>query len=119
MNVYYAQVGEKLAAKFTSPWYMPKIRPIIYNIPVMNVRFVDCKEVSALINSLNDSKSSQLTGITSRKKVKFKNIMRKQEKILKSPMYRGIKLWDMIPEDIQRSLTKVKFKRGIHLVKAL
>ena len=56
--------------------------------------------------------------LRSRKKVKFKSNKRNLEKILKSPLYRGIKLWDMIPESIQRSLTKVKFKRlikGLHL----
>ena len=36
---------------------------------------------------------------------------------MKSLIYRGIKLWDMIPDDIQRSVTKVKSKRGIRLVK--
>ena len=35
----------------------------------------------------------------------------------KSPLYRGRKLWDIIPEDIQRALTKVKFKRGISNIK--
>ena len=31
----------------------------------------------------------------------------------KSPMMRGIKLWNVIPQSIQRALTKVKFKNGI------
>ena len=56
--------------------------------------------------------------LRSREKVKFKSNKRNLEKILKSPLYRGIKLWDMIPESIQRSLTKVKLKRlikGLHL----
>ena len=51
--------------------------------------------------------------LRSRSKVKFKEKRRILQGILKSPMYRGIKLWNMIPEDVQRALTKVKFKTGI------
>ena len=54
--------------------------------------------------------------LRSRNKVKFKKRNRNKEKILKSPMYRGVTLWDMIPQSIQRSLTKVKFKREIKTV---
>ena len=46
-------------------------------------------------------------------KIKFKQYKRQHEKYLKSPMSRGITLWDRIPESVQRSTTKVKFKRGI------
>ena len=35
------------------------------------------------------------------------------EKYLKSPLSRGITMWDRIPESVQRSTTKVKFKRDI------
>ena len=48
--------------------------------------------------------------LRSRKKVKFKKYKRNLQKILKSPLYLGVKLWDMIPDGIQRSITKVKFK---------
>ena len=51
--------------------------------------------------------------LRSRGKVKFKEKRRMLEGILKNPMFRGIKLWNMIPEDVQRALTKVKFKTGI------
>ena len=51
--------------------------------------------------------------LRSRNKIEFKQKMRSLEGILKSPMNRGIKLWNMIPENIQRSVTKVKFKAGI------
>ena len=53
------------------------------------------------------------TRLRSRNKIKFKQRMRTLEGILKSPLYRGIKLWDTIPESIQRSTTKVKFKSQI------
>ena len=55
--------------------------------------------------------------LRSRRKVKFKKQKRNLEKIMKSPLYRGVKLWDMIPEDIQRSVTKVKFKTMLKSVK--
>ena len=51
--------------------------------------------------------------LRSRNKIKFKQKRRILEGILKSPMNRAIKLWNMIPVDIQRSVTKVKFKAGI------
>ena len=51
--------------------------------------------------------------LRSRNKIKFKQHKRNLEGILKSPLYRGIKLWDRIPDSIQRSTTKVKFKHQI------
>ena len=32
---------------------------------------------------------------------------------MKSPFYRGAKLWDMLTEDVQKGTTKVKFKKMI------
>ena len=51
--------------------------------------------------------------LRNRNKIKFKSSKRNLEGVLKSPLYRGIKLWDRIPENIQRSVTKVKFKREL------
>ena len=51
--------------------------------------------------------------LRNRNKIKFKSSKRNLEGILKSPLYRGIKLCDRIPENIQRSVTKVKFKREL------
>ena len=53
--------------------------------------------------------------LRSRKKIKFKHHRRNMEKFLKSPLIRGIKLWDRIPLAIQRSVTKVKFKNNSRL----
>ena len=50
------------------------------------------------------------------RRCKLKKYKRNIEKILESPLYRGVKLWDMI-HDIQRSLTKVKFKLMLKLIK--
>ena len=54
--------------------------------------------------------------LRSRRKVKFKNHRRNLEKIKKSPFFRGLKLWDMIPDNIQRSVTKFKFKMGLRYI---
>ena len=34
----------------------------------------------------------------------------RHEKYLKSPLVRGVKLWEMLPEKVQKATTKVKFK---------
>ena len=47
-------------------------------------------------------------------KVKFKaKWRRKYELYLKSPKVRGVKLWEMLPLNVQRATTKVKFKKLI------
>ena len=43
-------------------------------------------------------------------KVKFKIKTTKLTKVQKSPYFRGVSLWDQLPEDVQRATTKVKFK---------
>ena len=48
-----------------------------------------------------------------RQKVKFKTYKRVYEKYLKSPLSRGISLWDRLPEAVQKSTTKFKFKKAI------
>ena len=54
--------------------------------------------------------------LRSRKKVKFKYPFWNMQKLLKSPLSRGIKILEQIPQAIKRSLTKVKFKRALKLV---
>ena len=48
-----------------------------------------------------------------RNKIKFKIYKRQKEKYLRNPVSRGITMWNRIPERVQRSTTKVKFKREI------
>ena len=48
-----------------------------------------------------------------RNKIKFKKYKRTYEKYLKSPLARGISLWDRLPENVQKSTTKFKFKKCI------
>ena len=48
-----------------------------------------------------------------RNKIKFKSYKRQNERFLRSPISRGFTMWDRIPEQVQRSTTKVKFRRDI------
>ena len=48
--------------------------------------------------------------LRSNKKIKFRRQNRNLKGIEKSPMMRGIKIWDMLPSGLQRATTKVKFK---------
>ena len=47
----------------------------------------------------------------SSRKVKFKKVRKhKYELYFKSPMVRGIKVWEMLPVAVQKATAKVKFK---------
>ena len=48
--------------------------------------------------------------LRNRLKIKFITPKTKLTKVMKSPYYKGITLWDMLPLEIQRATTKVKFK---------
>ena len=55
--------------------------------------------------------------LRSNKKVKFKKgKLRKFELYLRSPLCRGISVWEMLTADVQRATTKVKFKKLIHVL---
>ena len=51
--------------------------------------------------------------LRNRNKIKFNTFKRIHEKYLRSPISRGITMWDRIPESVQKSTTKVKFKRDL------
>ena len=51
--------------------------------------------------------------LRNRNKIKFKISATKLTKVLRSPFYRGSRLWDMLDENVQLATTKVKFKRMI------
>ena len=59
--------------------------------------------------------------LRNRNKIKFKTAKRVHEKFLKSPISRGVTMWDRIPESVQKSTTKVKFKRELkqHMIELL
>ena len=46
-------------------------------------------------------------------KIKFKKYKRTYQLYLKSPLARGTSLWDRLPEAVQKSTTKFKFKKHI------
>ena len=51
--------------------------------------------------------------LRSRSKIKFIAPKTKLTKVMKSPYYRGVSLWDMLPQEIQRATTKVRFKKQV------
>ena len=51
--------------------------------------------------------------LRSRNKITISTAKTKLTKVMKSPYYRGVSLWDMLPEEVQRATTKVRFKRLI------
>ena len=51
--------------------------------------------------------------LRSRNKIKFSMAKTELTKVMKSPYYRGVSLRDMLPEEVQRVTTKVRFKRLI------
>ena len=48
--------------------------------------------------------------------VKFKIKTLQLTKVQKSPYYRGVSLWDRLPEDVQKATTTVKFKTLLNMV---
>ena len=53
--------------------------------------------------------------LRSRNKIKFRTDVTKLTKVMRSPYYRGMTLWDGLTENVQRATTKVKFKRLLSL----
>ena len=51
--------------------------------------------------------------LRNRDKIKFVTAKTKLTKVTKSPYYRGVSLWDMLPQQVQRATTKVRFKKLI------
>ena len=55
--------------------------------------------------------------LRSRNNIRFKKFIGNLTGLDKSPMLRGIRLWDQVPQAVQRALTKVKFKVGMRHVR--
>ena len=88
----------------------------LYNIPLIDVR--QDEHMCSLMYRL--SKNAELihhcrprVHLRNRGKIEFKTYKRTYEKYLKSPLARGISLWDRLPEGVQKSTTKFKFKKCI------
>ena len=54
--------------------------------------------------------------LRSKLKVKLKNKFTGITKVLNSPLYRGIRLWDQLPPKIQKEENSIKFKTEINLL---
>ena len=50
----------------------------------------------------------------SSKKVKMKSSFTKLTKVRKSPMYRGLELWNQLPDELRTEPSKIKFKNEIN-----
>ena len=55
--------------------------------------------------------------LRSTEKIKLKNYFTSKTKVLNSPLYRGIRLWNSLPADIQKEKDKYSFKRRVSLHK--
>ena len=51
--------------------------------------------------------------LRSRHKIKFTMPVTKLTKVLRSPFYRGVSLWDRLSVEVQQATTKVRFKQLI------
>ena len=48
--------------------------------------------------------------LRSRNKIEFQTPVTTLTKVMKSPYYRGVSLWDMLNEEVLGATTKVRFK---------
>ena len=51
--------------------------------------------------------------LRSMRKVKMKNYFTSKTRVYNSPLYRGLRLWDSLPENIQKETGKASFKNRI------
>ena len=66
-------------------------------------------------NSENLKTVSTVRELRSKTKVKMKNDFTSKTKVFNSPLYRGIRLMDSLPPDLQKEENKYTFKRKIAL----
>ena len=64
------------------------------------------------INSNVQDKKDYMT-LRSTNKIKLKSDFTKLSKVQRSPYYRGLKLWNNLPESTQKEESKVKFKKEL------
>ena len=51
--------------------------------------------------------------LRSKPKVKLKMVFTSNTKVYNSPLYRGMRLWDQLPPEMQKEKNNVNFKNGI------
>ena len=66
---------------------------------------------SSKIDNLKMSTTSIVLGNT--RKVKMNNDVTSKTRVYNSPLYRGLRLWDSLPENIQKETDKASFKKRI------
>ena len=52
--------------------------------------------------------------LRSKTKVKLKNEFTSITKVYKRPLYRGLRLWDQLPPDLQQEENNIKFKNNVN-----
>ena len=62
-------------------------------------------------NPVNLVRRTEGTVLRNTNKVRFECKRIDLTKVLESPFYRGVSLWNRLSEEMQRALTKVKFKQ--------
>ena len=89
---------------------------IRYNITSLSERrkkhHLSLKYRLSRIESYLENKRPEIT-LRSRNKIKFSVPVTKLTRVLKSPFYRGVTLWDRLSLEVQRATTKVRFKQLI------
>ena len=65
-------------------------------------------------NKVNIDISRPQRDLRSNSKVKLKNKFTSITKVYNSPLYRGIRLWDQLPPDLQSEENNIRFKTGIN-----
>ena len=68
-------------------------------------------------DKVNVDSSRPNIDLRSKPKVKLKNTFTSITKVYNSPFYRGIRLWDQIPPELQKEENNIKFKTQQNLLK--
>ena len=74
------------------------------NRSLLNLMYTESK----IPSNIEESRDYMI--LRSTKKVKMKSDFTKLTKIQRSPYYRGLKLWNSLPENVQKEESKSKFK---------
>ena len=71
--------------------------------------------LSAKTEYVKTKMTSDERNLRSTGKIKLKNDFTNKTKVINSPLYRGIRLWDSLPADVQKEENKYSFKKRISL----
>ena len=63
------------------------------------------------INNLQNRKCN--INLRSSRKVKMKSSFTRLTKVMKSPLYRGLELWNQLSDELQTEPSKIKFKNAV------